>query len=596
MKRRSTPILLALCLAFGAVACGGNNQPSPGLSGDKTVGEVVLQSTGSTHDLGILEIRADDGDVASDVRVAVATTSLPAPLPAGLKPIAKAIRLTVKAGGDAFEAPITLSFKHEPQASTVDKIPFVAIYNTALRAWEPTSLVVPKGQKPNHVTIETRAFGVFAAVLLDVSDQGPSQAGYIVPGFQPKSNGWSVRNLDDRYFTPGGNCLGMSSYCRWFFANQSSENLYTKYAGRTAQIVATRVHLAASQQWAKLLANRRNIVGDYATGALMKAILRVFGRPLTALMFRNTGRGGHASVVYGYDDAGFKLYDVNFPGETKVIPFNQKGFGPYLGYDHFGYVALSSVGSHADFQGIYNDAQNGFRSRDVVIEQPTDNEEINEASTLLKGHVKDQTWDAISVFVNGIRLNGKIVQGRFQLEIPLSNGVNPITVLAAKKGGGMFSRNSGVNHIDVKSVQRLVKIKVTLTWEQNGTDVDLYTYEPNGGVSWYADMTTASGGELDIDNTTGFGPEHYTAGKEPPKGKYRIRLHYYSDHGTQQPATGLVTILLNERDQNRQKFWQKRFRIKTSNSDNDDPSSSGPDWVDIAVVDLKNNTISSRNP
>ena len=51
---------------------------------------------------------------------------------------------------------------------------------------------------------------------------------------------------------------------------------------------------------------------------------------------------------------------------------------------------------------------------------------------------------------------------------------------------------------------------VTLTWDTNGTDVDLYVIDPSGNCSCYYHKKTADGGELDVDITGGYGPEQGT--------------------------------------------------------------------------------------
>src|SRR5262249_27511840 len=101
---------------------------------------------------------------------------------------------------------------------------------------------------------------------------------------------------------------------------------------------------------------------------------------------------------------------------------------------------------------------------------------------------------------------------------------------------------------------------------------------------------------LDFDNTTGFGPEHTTlttTGDNPGTvlaGSYPIAVHYYSDHSTGLPATGTVTIVVNEGQPN-QVMQSKAFAITTSNPSNELPGSTGPDWVSIGSVDLVNGTI-----
>jgi uncharacterized protein YfaP (DUF2135 family) len=53
--------------------------------------------------------------------------------------------------------------------------------------------------------------------------------------------------------------------------------------------------------------------------------------------------------------------------------------------------------------------------------------------------------------------------------------------------------------------------------------------EPNGEKCYYANKKTKTGGILPEDNTTGFGPEHYTTAKMV-KGEYLIQANMFSTH------------------------------------------------------------------
>ncbi|MGL6315645.1 YfaP family protein [Vibrio sp. WXL103] len=73
------------------------------------------------------------------------------------------------------------------------------------------------------------------------------------------------------------------------------------------------------------------------------------------------------------------------------------------------------------------------------------------------------------------------------------------------------------------------KFSVTLTWD-SASDIDLHIIEPTGEHVHFANKKGTSG-ELDIDNRTGFGPEHYSAGCENRglvNGRYQIGLNNYS--------------------------------------------------------------------
>lgn len=80
---------------------------------------------------------------------------------------------------------------------------------------------------------------------------------------------------------------------------------------------------------------------------------------------------------------------------------------------------------------------------------------------------------------------------------------------------------------------------VTVTWNTK-TDVDLWVTEPGGEKCNYAHRNTKGGGVLHEDNTTGFGPEHFTADKLVA-GEYLVQVHMYSTH-TKDPVPTIVTI------------------------------------------------------
>lgn len=69
----------------------------------------------------------------------------------------------------------------------------------------------------------------------------------------------------------------------------------------------------------------------------------------------------------------------------------------------------------------------------------------------------------------------------------------------------------------------------TLTWDGVG-DVDLHTTVPDGSQVFYAHPLSRTG-YLDMDNVTGYGPEHYYASCNPEnlqEGTYRISLANYA--------------------------------------------------------------------
>ena len=72
-------------------------------------------------------------------------------------------------------------------------------------------------------------------------------------------------------------------------------------------------------------------------------------------------------------------------------------------------------------------------------------------------------------------------------------------------------------------------IFMTLTWNKTG-DVDLWLKEPNGNKISYLNKISSTGGELDFDNTSGFGPENIFFEGTAPNGRYEVWAHYYSEY------------------------------------------------------------------
>lgn len=89
--------------------------------------------------------------------------------------------------------------------------------------------------------------------------------------------------------------------------------------------------------------------------------------------------------------------------------------------------------------------------------------------------------------------------------------------------------------------------RVTLSWDTDETDVDLWVTDPSGELCFYNNPTTASGLVLDVDDINGYGPENIT-NLAPPAGDYLVQVHYYSDHDHEQAigSNCQIVIRLNE--------------------------------------------------
>jgi hypothetical protein len=78
-------------------------------------------------------------------------------------------------------------------------------------------------------------------------------------------------------------------------------------------------------------------------------------------------------------------------------------------------------------------------------------------------------------------------------------------------------------------------IKITLDWNTTA-DIDLWVIEPNGEKIYYRNRTTSNQGELDLDDTDGYGPENvFWPTDKAPLGNYKVQIHYYG------PSSGVST-------------------------------------------------------
>jgi hypothetical protein len=75
--------------------------------------------------------------------------------------------------------------------------------------------------------------------------------------------------------------------------------------------------------------------------------------------------------------------------------------------------------------------------------------------------------------------------------------------------------------------QQKSDLRVTISWNSDATDVDLWVLEPDGTKCFYQHNRTKNGGELSQDQTQGYGPERYRVATAQA-GVYTILVHYYA--------------------------------------------------------------------
>jgi tetratricopeptide (TPR) repeat protein len=69
-------------------------------------------------------------------------------------------------------------------------------------------------------------------------------------------------------------------------------------------------------------------------------------------------------------------------------------------------------------------------------------------------------------------------------------------------------------------------LRVTISWNTDATDVDLWVVEPDGAKCFFGQTRTPGGGQLSQDQTQGYGPERYQIARAQP-GVYTVFVHYF---------------------------------------------------------------------
>ncbi len=79
----------------------------------------------------------------------------------------------------------------------------------------------------------------------------------------------------------------------------------------------------------------------------------------------------------------------------------------------------------------------------------------------------------------------------------------------------------------LKAAREPSDLRVSISWNTDATDVDLWVIEPDGTKVFYQNKRSPSGGELSEDQTQGYGPERYRIAKAKP-GVYKVVVHNFN--------------------------------------------------------------------
>jgi uncharacterized protein YfaP (DUF2135 family) len=162
-----------------------------------------------------------------------------------------------------------------------------------------------------------------------------------------------------------------------------------------------------------------------------------------------------------------------------------------------------------------------------------------------------------TLIVNGVAMPLKIDEnGRFSRPYVFGKGANNVEVRSADG-----SHRSVAQFYEANPDQLPAKLRVVLSWSTDQTDLDLHVLMPDGQHCFYGNRLLDNGAALDVDVTSGYGPEIFES-PVAEHGRYFVYVNYYGGEGMDvkgKPATitvATITVIANENtvDEKKQSF------------------------------------------
>jgi len=163
-------------------------------------------------------------------------------------------------------------------------------------------------------------------------------------------------------------------------------------------------------------------------------------------------------------------------------------------------------------------------------------------AALIKGHIagaKKGGREPAKLIVNGVPMPLRLDNGNFARPYSFGPGSNSVEVRGAD---GITASRVQFYETSVASNPRL---RVVLSWDTDGTDLDLHVITPDGGHCFYGNRVLNNGGALDVDVTTGYGPEIF-ATPAPFAGTYLVYVNYYGSGRLDEITVANITTITNE--------------------------------------------------
>ncbi len=555
----------------------------------KTIGAAggVITVTDAASPLNGLTITFPAEAVTSNVTVEVGYADIDAAgsqLPSETAAVSKMLVLTSDATQE-FDKPVTIKMPYDTTLTT---------YNEFVNAYEYVEVDGEKigiYKKPNESRIEvasitdrdtaggtmsfmTRHFSNYVIIewAKKVADIMSTSADFnFDTGFSVSNDGWYIANYGS-ILNPGGNCIGMSSFAKWFFTWKGilsdGDGLYNKYRqgdpdkwedDECAIEAASRMQTGEIAIWNQSRAEMHAVgMSSLEVAKSFVQAMRDTGQPQIMFVEQKyndgTYGGAHAILVRAYTNGVFNLYDPNHPAkDDRQVTYTYGGnWGIYrsgtsaadnrFAYNRFGIVGSSMFHGFSDAKDIYDMANTdpcfGDESLFPTIDltAPTDTNDdgkldvssTSEVGTTLEGTITGGSVNPTHtiIYVNGTKFDVALpAGGAFAQKVPLycaeaasTDGVinlenkdNIVEFLVTESNA--WQKYAGYAKYIINCTGPTPLAKVTLTWD-TPLDIDLHLTSPVSATDIgyagtnYQSQTVNTLPYLDFDDIPGTGPEH----------------------------------------------------------------------------------------
>lgn len=542
-------------------------------------GEVTVDDVTSTINGAIIEIA--EGALEEAENISITTVSADSVnLPEDIKIIGDVIKLTKTNADEMFDIPVSITIPYDKTATTHGEALGVYEFFPETSQIEATTML-DHDTEAGTIQFLTSHFSYYIILELEKTWDDIMSGDYDT-GFRPVSDGWFLDNWG-AYITDGGNCFGMSSVAQYVYGNQGTfdKDFYDALIegdpdkqedDKIANELAARVQLALENRWNTIAKDTSRFEkydqpkpSSFHGQAIMMNFM-VTGEPqvlYVQTVWKQHYTDGswewkdanqHAVMTYKYENGKFAIYDPNFPyrkGKTdwdiEVDYSWENGFGTFGGYNYIRHIGPGLMANRSMIAALIAKAKAGFPDNEfpeITFDAPEEGEVITEKSVVISGTVDGGNYQgqAGEKFMHWYHQNEKgglehvrgavNDDGTFEQELPVVPGDNTINVLLA--GADPDDEWAGYDSISFKATVMPADLITTLTWARGQSDIDLHVTDPEGNHVYYSNMTAPTGANLDFDNTSGYGPEHYTIssaeGDRMPEGKYKVEVVYYGDY------------------------------------------------------------------